>query len=411
MRSFEKLKLAALSSAIVALAVSSSTAVAQKTYDTGASDTEIKIGNIMPYSGPASSYGTIGKTEEAYFKMINDQGGINGRKITFITYDDAYSPPKTVEQARKLVESDEALLIFSSLGTASNTAIQKYMNTKKVPQLFVATGASKWNDPKAFPWTMGWQPSYQSEARIYAKYLMKERPDAKIAVLYQNDDFGKDYLKGFKDGLGARTSMIIAEETCEISEPTVDSHIVKIKALNPGVVVSFVTPKFAAQTIKKMGELNWKPLHVLTNVSVSVGAVIQPGGFEAAQGVLSADYRKDGLDPQWKDDAGMRRWSAFIDKYMPGGDRSDNGLIYGYGAAQTLAKVLEMSGDTLTRENVMKQAASLKDFTPDVLISGVRINTSATNFSPISQLRMMRFNGDKWEFFGDVISSDAATTN
>ena len=376
---------------------------AQKKYDPGATDTEIKIGNIMPYSGPASSYGLIGKTEEAYFKMINDQGGINGRKINFISYDDGYSPPKAVEQVRKLVESDEVLLVFQPLGTPSNTAFQKYLNAKKVPQLFVATGASKWNDPKRFPWTMGWQPSYQSEAKIYAKYLLKEKPDAKIAVLFQNDDFGKDYLKGFKDGLGAKASMIVTEESYEISEPTVDSHIVKIKSLNPDVVVSFTTPKFAAQTIKKMGELTWRPLHLLTNVSVSVGAVMQPAGFEAAQGVLSADYRKDSTDPQWKDDPGMKKWSAFIDKYMPGAERSDNSLIYGYGVAQTMVEVLRLCGDDLTRANVMKQAANLKDFNIDVLLPGIKINTSETDYAPISQLQMMRFNAGRWEFFGDVI--------
>jgi branched-chain amino acid transport system substrate-binding protein len=392
----------------VAFALLAQPAFAQKKYDAGASDTEIKIGNIMPYSGPASSYGLIGKTEEAYFKMINEQGGINGRKITFISYDDGYSPPKAVEQARKLVESDEVLVIFNSLGTPSNTAFQKYMNAKKVPQLFVATGASKWNDPKHFPWTMGWQPSYQSEAKIYAKYLMKEKPDAKIAVLYQNDDFGKDYLKGFKEGLGAKASTIVTEESYEISEPTVDSHIVKVKAQNPDVLVSFVTPKFAAQTIKKMGELGWKPMHLLTNVSVSVGAVMQPAGFEAAQGVLSADYRKDGTDPQWKDDAGMKKWSAFIDKYMPGAERSDNSLVYGYGAAQTMVEVLRMCGDDLTRANVMKQAASLKDFQTDVLLPGVKITTSESDYAPISQLQMMRFNAGKWEFFGEVIDGSVA---
>jgi branched-chain amino acid transport system substrate-binding protein len=384
-------------------------ALAQKKYDTGATDTEIKIGNIMPYSGPASSYGVIGKTEAAYFTMINEQGGINGRKINFISYDDGYSPPKAVEQVRKLVESDEVLFVFNSLGTPSNTAFQKYLNTKKVPQLFVATGASKWNDAKNFPWTMGWQPSYQVEAQIYAKYLMKEKPDAKIAVLYQNDDFGKDYQKGFREAFGSKASMIITEESYEISEPTVDSHIVKIKSLNPDVVVSFTTPKFAAQTIKKIGELGWKPLQLVTNVSVSVGAVMQPAGFEAAQGVLSADYRKDGTDPQWKDDAGMKRWSAFIDKYMAGADRTDNSLIYGYGAAQTLVKVLQMCGDDLTRANVMKQAASLKDFDVDTLLPGVRINTSATDYAPIQQLRMMRFNNGKWDLFGDIISADAPT--
>ncbi|MDB5568221.1 MAG: branched-chain amino acid transporter substrate-binding protein [Tardiphaga sp.] len=396
----------AVSIAAALSVAASGNALAQKKYDTGATDTEIKIGNIMPYSGPASSYGLIGKTETAYFNMINEQGGINGRKINFISYDDGYSPPKAVEQVRKLVESDEVLFVFNSLGTPSNTAFQKYLNTKKVPQLFVATGASKWNDPKNFPWTMGWQPSYQVEAQIYAKYLIKEKPDAKIAVLYQNDDFGKDYLKGFKDGLGSKGAMIVTEESYEISEPTVDSHIVKIKSMNPDVVVSFVTPKFAAQTIKKIGELGWKPLHLVTNVSVSVGAVMQPAGFAAAQGVLSADYRKDGADAQWKDDAGMKKWSAFLDKYMPGADRSDNSLIYGYGVAQTMVKVLQMCGDDLTRANVMKQAASLKDFTPDTLLPGIKIDTSATDFAPIAQLRMMRFKGETWELFGDIISAD-----
>jgi len=384
----------------------SGNALAQKKYDVGATDTEIKIGNIMPYSGPASSYGLIGKTEAAYFNMINDQGGINGRKINFISYDDGYSPPKAVEQARKLVESDEVLFIFNSLGTPSNTAFQKYMNTKKIPQLFVATGASKWNDSKNFPWTMGWQPSYQVEAQIYAKYLMKEKPGAKIAVLYQNDDFGKDYLKGFKDGLGAKASMIVTEESYEISEPTVDSHIVKMKSQNPDVVVSFVTPKFAAQTIKKIGELGWKPLHLVSNVSISVGAVMQPAGFAAAQGVLSADYRKDGADAQWKDDAGMKKWSAFLDKYMPGADRTDNGIVYGYGAAQTLAKVLQMCGDDLTRANVMKQAASLKGIQQTGLLPGVLIRTTEKDFSPIEQLQLMRFEGERWVLFGDVIDGE-----
>ena len=274
----------------------SGSALAQKKYDTGATDTEIKIGNIMPYSGPASAYGVIGKTEEAYFKMINAEGGINGRKINFISYDDGYSPPKAVEQARKLVESDEVLVVFNPLGTPSNTAIQKYLNSKKVPQLFVATGATKWNDPKDFPWTMGWQPSYQSEARIYAKFLMKEKPDAKIAVLYQNDDFGKDYLKGLKDGLGAKASMIIAEESYEISEPTIDNHIVKLKATGADVFINITTPKFAAQAIKKIAEIDWKPMHIVSNVSASVGSVIKPAGFENAQGILSAAYAKDGAD-------------------------------------------------------------------------------------------------------------------
>ncbi|WP_420131909.1 ABC transporter substrate-binding protein [Rhodopseudomonas sp.] len=394
----------------VSFASFSGAAFAQKKYDTGASDTEIKIGNIIPYSGPASAYGTIGKTEEAYFRMVNENGGINGRKVNFISYDDAYSPPKAVEQVRKLVESDEVLAVFNPLGTPSNTAIQKYLNAKKVPQLFVATGATKWNDPKNFPWTIGWQPSYQSEAQIYVKYLMKEKPDAKIGILYQNDDFGKDYLKGTKDALGAKgASMIVAEETYEISAPTIDSNIVKLKSVNPDVVLLYVTPKFGAQSVKRIAELGWKPLVIITNVSASVGSVMQPAGFENAQGVLSAAYAKDGTDPQWANDPAFKKWHAFVDKYMPGTNKTDSNMVYGYGAAQTLHKVLEMCGDDLTRANVMKQAASLKDFEPDTLLPGIKINTSATDFAPISQLQMMRFKGDKWELFGDIISGDVKT--
>src|SRR5437899_2547717 len=304
------LRLGAFAAALALLAATSSGALAQKKYDTGATDTEIKIGNIMPYSGPASAYGVIGKTEEAYFRKINAEGGINGRKINFVSYDDAYSPPKTVEQARKLVESDEVLLIFNSLGTPPNTAIQKYLNTKKVPQLFVATGATKWNDPKDFPWTMGWQPNYQSESQIYAKYIQKELPNAKIAILYQNDDYGKDYVKGLKDGLGAKAaSMIVAEESYETTQPTIDSSIVKLKSTNADVFFNVTTPKFAAQAIKKMVEIEWKPLHFLNNVSVSIGSVMKPAGFENAQGIISSSYLKDPTDPQWKDDAGMKAWN------------------------------------------------------------------------------------------------------
>jgi branched-chain amino acid transport system substrate-binding protein len=403
-------RIAAFTTAVIAFAAMSGSALAQKKYDTGATDTEIKVGNIMPYSGPASAYGVIGKTEDAYFKMINDKGGINGRKINFVTYDDGYSPPKAVEQVRKLVESDEVLVVFNPLGTPSNTAIQKYLNSKKVPQLFVATGATKWNDAKNFPWTIGWQPSYQSEAQIYAKWLMKEKPGAKVAILYQNDDFGKDYLKGTKDGFGDKaSSFIIMEESYEVSEPTIDSHIVKIKAANPDVLLIYTTPKFGAQTIKKTAELGWKPLQIITNVSASVGSVMAPAGFENAQGVLSAAYAKDGADSQWDNDPGMKKWIEFLDKYMPGADKTDGSLVYGYGAAQTLAKVLEMCGDDLTRANVMKQAASLKDFTPDTLLPGVKINTSATDFAPIAQLQMQRFKGQKWELFGETISGDIAT--
>jgi len=378
-------------------------AFAQKTYDTGASDTEIRIGNIMPYSGPASAYGVIGKTEEAYFRKINAEGGINGRKIKFISYDDSYSPPKAVEQARKLVESDGVLLIFNSLGTPSNVAIQKYMNDRKVPQLFVASGATKWNNPRDFPWTMGWQPSYQSEARSYARYLIKEKPDAKIGVLYQNDDFGKDYLKGLKDGLGAKSSMIVAEQSYETLDPVIDNQVVRLKASGADVFISITTPKFAAQAIKRAAEFNWRPLQIVASVSASVGGVMKPAGFENTQGILSATYVKDSADPQWDNDPGMKNFAAFLAKYYPEGNKSDATLVYGYGAAQTLVKVLQMCGDDLTRANVMKQAASLKGFGLDTLLPGITVNTSPTDFAPIDQLQLMRFKGEKWEVFGDII--------
>jgi ABC-type branched-subunit amino acid transport system substrate-binding protein len=393
--------------AFAVLAASGSGALAQKKYDTGATDTEIKIGNIMPYSGPASAYGVIGKTEAAYFKKINDAGGINGRRINFISYDDGYSPPKTVEQARKLVESDEVLFIFNSLGTPPNTAIQKYMNAKKVPQLFVATGATKWNDPRDFPWTMGWQPNYQSEARIYAKYLLKEKPNAKIAVMYQNDDYGKDYLKGLKDGLGAKAnSMIVAEESFETTEPTVDNHIVKLKSTGADVFFDVATPKFAAQAIKKIAEIEWKPLHILNNVSASVGSVIKPAGYENSQGIISAAYVKDVSDPQWDNDAGMKEFLNFLAKDFPEGNKLDGSVEVGFAVAQTMVQVLKQCGDNLTRENIMKQAASLKDFRTEVLLPGIKINTSATNFAPISQLQLMQFKGERWVLFGDIISGD-----
>jgi ABC-type branched-subunit amino acid transport system substrate-binding protein len=400
-------RLGLASAAFLVLAASSSGALAQKKYDTGATDTEIKIGNIMPYSGPASAYGVIGKTEAAYFNKINAAGGINGRKINFISYDDGYSPPKTVEQARKLVESDEVLLIFNSLGTPPNSAIHKYMNSKKVPQLFVATGATKWNDPKNFPWTMGWQPNYQSETQIYAKYLLKEKPGAKIAVLYQNDDYGKDYLKGLTDGLGAKAaSMIVAQESFETTEPTVDDHIVKLKSSGADVFINIATPKFAAQAIKKMAEIQWKPLHFLNNVSASVGSVIKPAGYQNAQDIISAAYLKDASDPQWDNDAGMKEFYAFLAKDFPAGDRLDGSVVVGYGVAQTLVQVLKQCGDDLTRENIMKQAANLKDFRTEVLLPSIKINTSPTDFAPLSQLQLMKFKGEKWELFGDIISAD-----
>ncbi|WP_316229247.1 ABC transporter substrate-binding protein [Bradyrhizobium sp. SZCCHNR1070] len=387
--------------------LASQAALAQKKYDPGVTDTEIKIGNVEAYSGPASAYGAIGKTEEAYFKMINDQGGINGRKINFISYDDGYSPPKTVEQVRKLIESDEVFLVFNALGTPTQSAVQKYHNAKKVPQLFVATGASKWNDPKDFPWTMGFQPSYRVEARIFAKYILKAKPDAKVAIFYANDDFGKDYVAGIKDVFGDRAkSLIVAEESYETTEPSIDSHIVKLKGTGADVFVNIATPKFAAQAIKKIAELEWKPMQIMTDVSISIGAVMKPAGLEASEGVLSAQYMKDASDPQWKDDEGMKKFMTFVDKYMPGANISDSNLVYGYSAAQTMVQVLKQCGDNLTRENAMKQAASLKDFAPDTLIPGITINTSATDFAPIEQLKMMQFKGGKWDFFGDIISAD-----
>jgi branched-chain amino acid transport system substrate-binding protein len=402
-----QLRLGAVAATLALLAASSSPSFAQKKYDTGATDTEIKIGNIMPYSGPASAYGVIGKTEEAYFKKINAEGGINGRKINFISYDDAYSPPKTVEQARKLVESDEVLFVFNPLGTPPNTAIQKYLNSKKVPQLFVATGATKWNEPKDFPWTMGWQPNYQSESRIYAKYILKNKPDAKIAVLYQNDDYGKDYLKGFKDGLGDKAaSMIIIEEPYEVSQPTIDSNIVKLKTLNADVFFNVSTPKFAAQAIKKMNEIGWKPLHFLNGVSSSIGSVIKPAGFENSQGIISSNYLKDPTDAEWKNDAGMKAWNEFLDKYYPEANRADIFVMYAYTVAQGLEHVLRASGDNLTRENVMKQAASIKNLELGGLLPGIKVNTSPTDFAPISQVQLMRLKGESWERFGEVLSDD-----
>jgi ABC-type branched-subunit amino acid transport system substrate-binding protein len=397
----------ASAAALAVLAASCSGALAQKKYDTGATDTEIKIGNIMPYSGPASAYGVIGKTEAAYFKKINDAGGINGRKINFISYDDSYSPPKTVEQARKLVESDEVLFIFNSLGTPPNSAIHKYMNAKKVPQLFVATGATKWNDPKDFPWTMGWQPSYQSEARIYAKYILKEKPKAKIAILYQNDDYGKDYVKGLKDGLGAKaSSMIVAEESYETTEPTIDNHIVKLKSTGADIFFDVTTPKFAAQAIKKIAETEWKTTHILNNVSASVGSVIKPAGFDNSQGIISAAYLKDVSDPQWDNDAGMKEFLNFLAKDFPEGNKLDGSVIVGYAVAQTMVQVLKQCGDNLTRENIMKQAASLKDFRSEVLLPGIKISTSPASFAPISQLQLMQFKGERWILFGDIISGE-----
>ncbi|MCC8977633.1 ABC transporter substrate-binding protein [Bradyrhizobium sp. 10BB] len=390
------------------LAASGSAALAQKKYDTGASDTEIKIGNIVPYSGPASAYGVVGKAMAAVFRKVNDDGGINGRKVNFISYDDAYSPPKAVEQARKLVESDEVLFLFGTLGTASNTAIQKYLNAKKVPQLFVATGATKWNDPKTFPWTMGWLPSYQSESRIYAKYLLKEKPAAKVAVLYQNDDMGKDYLKGLEDGFAGDPARIVAKESYEVAEPTIDSHVVRLKSSNPDVIIFFTTPKFGAQAIKKLGEMNWKPVTIVSNVSASTATVMRPAGLDNAQGVISAAYAKDASDPQWKDDSGMKAFDELLAKYMPDTNRVDASAMTGYNMATTMVEVLRRCGDDLTRANVMKQAASLKQFAQGGLLPGVTLSTGPADFQPIEQLQLMQFKGERWQLFGDVISGEIA---
>jgi ABC-type branched-subunit amino acid transport system substrate-binding protein len=390
--------------AIVGLALGASLALAQKKYDTGATDTEIKIGNTMPYSGPASAYGTIGKAAAAYFKKINDEGGINGRKINFISVDDGYSPPKAVEMARRLVEQDQVLFIFNSLGTPSNSAIHKYMNAKKVPQLFVATGASKWNDAKNFPWTMGWQPNYQTEGTIYAKHILQTKPDAKIAVLYQNDDYGKDYLKGFEDGLGAKAkTLIVAKASYETSDPTVDSQIVQLQGSGANVFFNIATPKFAAQAIRKAYDIGWKPVQYLNNVSASIGSVLIPAGLEKSVGIISTVYLKDQADPTWKDDKGLNDWRAFMAKYYPEGDLKDSGNVSGYGNAQTLVQVLKQCGDNLTRENVMKQAANLKNFESGVLLPGIKINTSAADFAPIESVQLARFDGKEWARFGEIL--------
>jgi branched-chain amino acid transport system substrate-binding protein len=391
--------------AILAAALASPASLAQKKYDPGANDKEIKIGNIMPYSGPASAYGTIGKAEAAYFKMINEQGGINGRKINFVSLDDGYSPPKTVEMARKLVEQDEVLLVFQPLGTPPNSAIHKYMNAKKVPQLFVATGATKWNDPKTYPWTMGWQPNYQTEGAIYAQYVLKNKPDAKIAILYQNDDYGKDYLKGFKDGLGAKTNLIVKEVSYEVTDPTVDSQMVQLQASGANVFFNITTPKFAALAIRKSYDLGWKPLHFLNNVSASVGSVLVPAGLEKAVGLISTQYIKDPTDPQWAKDPAVMAWKEFMGKYYPEGDLKDASNIYGYTVASTLAQVLKQCGDNLTRENVMKQAASLKDFRVETLLPGIKMNTSADDFAPIQSVQLIKFDGKEWVRFGEVMGN------
>ena len=386
------------------LALSVTAANAQKKYDPGASDTEIKVGQTMPFSGPASAYSSIGKTQAAYFKMINDQGGINGRKINLIQYDDAYSPPKAVEQIRKLVESDEVLLTFQIIGTPVNAAVQKYLNAKKVPQLFAATGASRFTDPKNFPWTMGFNPNYFVEGRIYGQYILKEHPNAKIGVLYQNDDLGKDYLNGIKAGLGDKAAkMIVTEASYEVSDPTVDSQVLKIKDAGADLFFSATTPKQAAQAIKKIAEMGWHPVQIVDINATSVGAVLKPAGLEAAKGLISVNYGKEPLDPTWKDDAGLKKYFDFMAKYYPDGDKDSNFNTYGYSTAQLLVHVLKQCGDDLTRENVMKQAASVKDFATDTALPGIKVNTSPTDYRVNKQLQMMKFNGERWELFGPIL--------
>ena len=397
-RKFLSVALAGLSAALIGVP-----AVAQKKYDPGATDKEIKIGGISPYSGPASAYGTIGKAIDAYFKKVNAEGGINGRQIKFITLDDGYNPARTVEQTRKLVEQEEVLLLFNTLGTPPNTAIHKYMNQKKVPQLFVATGATLWGDPKNFPWTMGWQPNYQAEGKIYAAHILETRPNAKIGILMQNDDYGRDYLKGFLDGLGDKAkSMIVRQVTYEVTDPTVDSQMVQLKDSGADTFFNITTPKFAAQAIKKAAEIGWKPVHYLNSVSNAAGAVMTTAGAENGIGVISAFYLKDPTDPQWQNSKEFKDWLAWMQKYFPGGDLKDNLNVFGYTVAQTLEQVIKQAGDNLTRDNIMKQAASL-DMTLPMLLPGVNIKTGPDDFYPIEREQLARWDGKTWVLFGKVI--------
>jgi ABC-type branched-subunit amino acid transport system substrate-binding protein len=393
-----------LSATTLAVALSASSAYAQKKYDTGATDNEIKIGQTVPFSGPASAYSSIGKAQAAYFKMLNEQGGINGRKINLIQYDDAYSPPKAVEQVRKLVESDEVLLTFQIVGTPSNAAVQKYLNAKKVPQLFAATGASKFTDPKNFPWTLGFNPNYQTEGRIYGQYILKNHPDAKIGILYQNDDLGRDYLIGLKAALGDKAAkMIVAEASYEVTDPTIDSQVLKIKDAGTDLFFNASTPKQAAQAIKKIGELGWHPVQIVDINATSVGAVLQPAGLEASKGLISTNYGKDPSDPQWKDDPGMKRYFDFMAKYYPDGDKNSNFNTYGYSTAQLMAHVLKQCGDDLTRENVIKQATNLKNVEVDLALPGMKANTTENDYRVNKQMQMMKFNGERWELFGPIL--------
>jgi len=394
----------ALSAVVLLAALSCGSAIAQKKYDPGASDTEIKIGSTNPYSGPASAYGTIGRAESAYFNMINERGGVNGRKIKFVSLDDGYSPPRTVEQIRKLVEEEQVLFLAGTLGTPTNTAIHKYVNAKKIPHIFVNTGATKWGDPKNFPWTMGFNLSYQAESRIYAKYILDKKPDAKIAILYQNDDYGKDYVKGLKDGLGENAQkMIVAELSYEVTDPSVDSQIVSLQASGANTFFNVTTPKFAAQAIRKVYDIGWKPLHVLNNVSASVGSVLTPAGLDKSVGLITAAYLKDPADPQWKNDPEFKEYEAWLRKYYPEADIKDGFNANGYVIAEGVVQVLKMCGDNLTRENVMKQMASLKDLQVPMMLPGIKWSTSAEDFFLIEGAQLARFDGKEWKLFGSVL--------
>lgn len=393
----------------VGLVLAGGLAWAAGLYGPGVTDTEIKLGSTMPYSGPASSYGTIGKSDAAYFSMINDQGGINGRKVNFVSLDDAYSPPKTVEDIRQLVEQDHVLATFNTLGTPPNSAIHDYMNETKVPQLFVATGADKWNDPKHFPWTIGFQPSYRVEARIYAHYILKNIPDAKIAVLYQNDDYGKDYLTGLRQGLGDKADkMIVATKTYETTDATVDSQIVALQASGANVMFTVAIPKFAAQAIRKIYDIGWKPTHILNNVSASIKTAIQPAGPEKAIGIISSAYLKDPTDPQWQDTPEYKDWLAWMQKYNSSASTADVNNVYGYTVTQAMVAVLKQCDNNLTRENLMKQAASIHDLKLPMLLPGITVSTSATDFAPIKQLQLEKFDGKTWKLFGEVISASGS---
>jgi len=394
----------ALLAAGAALAAAMALSVAAAEDMPGVTDTTIKIGNINPYSGPASAYSVIAKTADAYFRKVNDEGGINGRTVEFVSYDDGYSPPKTLEQARKLVERDDALLVFCALGTPTNMAIRQYMNEKGVPQLFVAAGASVFGDPKDHPWTMAWQPVYTTEAKIYANYMLKSRPDGRIAVLYQNDDYGKDYLNGLRAGLGDKAdSMIVAALAYETTDPTVDSQIINLKASGADVFLNVATPKFAAQAIRKAAEIDWHPLQFLNSVAQSVAATLEPAGLDASKGIVSAAYLKDASDPQWTDDQEMADWRAFMDEYYPDGDRNSNLTVYGYAAAHALEHVLKTAGDDLSRANVMEVAASMDGVRVPMLLPGITMTTSATDYFPLEEMQLMKFDGERWALFGDII--------